>query len=58
MPKGGTLDRCHDHVKKSLEEQGMDPKEADGKAWGICKKEVKEEKKTVHKEYGSKKGKS
>ena len=44
MPKGGKLDRCHDHVKESLEKKGVDPDVANGAAWGICKKIVKPEK--------------
>lgn len=43
MPEGGKLDRCHDEVKKSLENKGMDPGKADGVAWGICKKTVHDE---------------
>lgn len=41
MPKNGKLDRCHEHVKEALEEQGVE--DADGKAWGVCKKRVTED---------------
>jgi len=40
MPKGGKMDRCHDHVKEALEKQGV--KDASGKAWGVCKNTVHE----------------
>lgn len=41
MPVGGKLDRCHDHVKESLENKGMQSEKADGLAWGICKRNIK-----------------
>jgi len=39
MPKDSKLDRCHEHVKEALEKK--DIPNADGKAWGVCKKKVK-----------------
>lgn len=47
MPKGGPLDRCHEKVKKSLIKNGVDKKEADKLAWGICKKRVGKKQSTV-----------
>jgi len=54
MPKGGKMDRCHDHVKEALVKQGVPEKEADGKAWGVCKKTVHEG--NVEKDTDKKKG--
>jgi hypothetical protein len=36
MPKDSKLDKCHEAVKKDLEKKHVP--DADGKAWGVCKK--------------------
>lgn len=40
MPKGSKLDRCRDAVENLLLKKGLSKKEATGKAWGYCKKNV------------------
>jgi len=43
VPKGSKLDKCHNAVEKSLIKKGLSKKEATGKAWGYCKKNVLED---------------
>lgn len=43
MPKGSKIDKCHDEVEKSLIKKGLSKKDASGKAWGYCKKNVFED---------------
>jgi len=47
MPRGSALDKCHDAVKDDLMKKGLGEKEADGKAWGYCKKHVSTPEKDV-----------
>lgn len=49
MPKDSKLDRCHTHVQTSLEKNGMDPKKADGTAWGICKRNIHDDETKINK---------